>query len=48
MAGSDFSTTNYPGKIPLGLDIPSDGVDDKSMMEEKQLADSDPKENEKM
>ncbi|KAK6916234.1 Histidine phosphatase superfamily, clade-1 [Dillenia turbinata] len=27
MAGSDSSTTNYPGKIPTGLDRPSDAVD---------------------
>jgi hypothetical protein len=24
MIGSDVSTTNYPGKIPSGLDFPSD------------------------
>jgi hypothetical protein len=28
MSGSDSSTTNYPGKIPPGLDLPSAGVDD--------------------
>ncbi|GMY17480.1 phosphoglycerate mutase-like protein 1 isoform X2 [Fagus crenata] len=27
MLGSDFSTTNYPGKIPDGLDLPSDSTD---------------------
>ncbi|KAM7470568.1 hypothetical protein LguiA_008751 [Lonicera macranthoides] len=27
MAGSDLSTTNYPGKIPPGLDLPSAAVD---------------------
>jgi len=26
MIGSDFSTTNYPGKIPSGPDLPSDDV----------------------
>ncbi|KAK2987420.1 hypothetical protein RJ640_018557 [Escallonia rubra] len=29
MIGADFSTTNYPGKIPPGPDIPSDTVDEK-------------------
>ncbi|KAK3015112.1 hypothetical protein RJ639_006792 [Escallonia herrerae] len=29
MTGADFSTTNYPGKIPPGPDIPSDTVDEK-------------------
>ncbi|XP_059591963.1 phosphoglycerate mutase-like protein 1 isoform X2 [Vitis vinifera] len=29
MAGSDSSTTNYPGKIPPGLDLPSDIADGK-------------------
>lgn len=29
MSGSDSSTTNYPGKIPSGLDLPSDVVDEK-------------------
>ncbi|XP_022922659.1 phosphoglycerate mutase-like protein 1 isoform X1 [Cucurbita moschata] len=48
MVGSDSSTTNYPGKIPPGLDIPSDAVDDKSMKEEKQPVDSEPKEHENM
>lgn len=24
MIGSDTSTTNYPGKIPCGPDVPSD------------------------
>ncbi|CAM8906979.1 unnamed protein product [Rhodiola kirilowii] len=28
MKGSDASTTNYPGKIPSGLDTPSDAVDE--------------------
>lgn len=27
--GSDSSTTNYPGKIPHGLDLPSDVADEK-------------------
>ncbi|XP_062082703.1 phosphoglycerate mutase-like protein 1 isoform X2 [Humulus lupulus] len=31
MAGSDPSTTNYPGKIPSGLDLPSDAADDKNL-----------------
>ncbi|XP_022984822.1 phosphoglycerate mutase-like protein 1 isoform X2 [Cucurbita maxima] len=48
MVGSDSSTTNYPGKIPPGLDIPSDAVDDKSMKEEKQPVDSGPKVHENM
>ncbi|XP_028777687.1 phosphoglycerate mutase-like protein 1 isoform X1 [Neltuma alba] len=30
LIGSDKSTTNYPGKIPHGLDIPSDIADDKN------------------
>ena len=30
MIGLDPSTTNYPGKIPSGLDLPSDVVDDKA------------------
>lgn len=29
MLGSDSSTTDYPGKIPPGPDIPSDTVDEK-------------------
>ncbi|KAI3920056.1 hypothetical protein MKW98_001312 [Papaver atlanticum] len=29
MIGSDSSTTNYPGKIPTGLDLPSDAAHDK-------------------
>ncbi|RVW65679.1 Phosphoglycerate mutase-like protein 1 [Vitis vinifera] len=29
MIGSDSSTTNYPGKIPHGLDLPSDVANDK-------------------
>ncbi|KAF5731891.1 phosphoglycerate mutase-like protein 1 isoform X1 [Tripterygium wilfordii] len=29
MAGSDPSTTNFPGKIPYGLDLPSDAADEK-------------------
>lgn len=28
MLGSEESTTNYPGKIPSGLDKPSDAVDE--------------------
>jgi hypothetical protein len=31
MIGSDESTTNYPGKIPPGLDLPSDAVDEKEL-----------------
>ncbi|KAG8473507.1 hypothetical protein CXB51_035680 [Gossypium anomalum] len=30
MIGFDPSTTNYPGKIPSGLDLPSDVVDEKA------------------
>jgi hypothetical protein len=33
MIGSDESTTNYPGKIPSGLDLPSD-VDEKELGKE--------------
>ena len=29
MIGSDSSTTNYPGKIPGGLDLPSDIASEK-------------------
>lgn len=29
MMGSDPATTNYPGKIPKGLDLPSDVADKK-------------------
>ena len=29
MIGSNESTTNYPGKIPRGPDLPSDVADDK-------------------
>lgn len=29
MMGSDSSTTNYPGKIPRGLDLPSDVANEK-------------------
>lgn len=31
MVSSDALTTNYPGKIPPGLDLPSDAVDGKLM-----------------
>ncbi|XP_068656514.1 phosphoglycerate mutase-like protein 1 [Aristolochia californica] len=31
MIGSDPSTTNYPGKIPRGLDLPSDGAQEKTV-----------------
>ncbi|KAL7002954.1 hypothetical protein U1Q18_004114 [Sarracenia purpurea var. burkii] len=31
MLGSDPSTTNYPGKIPPGPDVPSDFVDEKNL-----------------
>jgi len=27
MIGSNISTTNYPGKIPHGPDLPSDATD---------------------
>ncbi|RDY06684.1 Phosphoglycerate mutase-like protein 1 [Mucuna pruriens] len=30
IGGSEASTTNYPGKIPSGLDLPSDVADEKS------------------
>ncbi|KAJ1403656.1 Histidine phosphatase superfamily, clade-1 [Sesbania bispinosa] len=30
MIGSEASTTNYPGKIPPGLDLPSDVADEKA------------------
>ncbi|XP_039014751.1 phosphoglycerate mutase-like protein 1 isoform X2 [Hibiscus syriacus] len=30
MIGFEHSTTNYPGKIPSGLDLPSDVVDEKA------------------
>lgn len=29
MMGSDPATTNYPGKFPSGLDLPSDVTDEK-------------------
>ena len=29
MIGTDESTTNYPGKIPAGRDLPSDVADEK-------------------
>ena len=35
MLGSDSSSFNYPGKIPAGLDLPSD-VADKKHVEEAQ------------
>ncbi|RXI00410.1 hypothetical protein DVH24_037958 [Malus domestica] len=35
MAGSDSSTTDYPGKIPLGPDLPSDVADEKYRGKEK-------------
>ncbi|CAK9161951.1 unnamed protein product, partial [Ilex paraguariensis] len=31
MIGSDSSTTNYPGKIPSGPDLPSSVVDEKNL-----------------
>lgn len=34
MTGSDTSTINYPGKIPSGLDLPSDVADKKLEKEE--------------
>lgn len=48
MVGSDSSPTNYPGRVPPGLDIPSDAVNDNSMKEDKQPVDSEPKEHENM
>jgi len=35
MLGSDSPSFNYPGKIPAGLDLPSD-VADKKHVEEAQ------------
>ncbi|XP_018859847.2 phosphoglycerate mutase-like protein 1 isoform X3 [Juglans regia] len=35
MAGSDDSTTNYPGKIPSGLDLPSDVAVEKKLEKEE-------------
>ncbi|CAN6555325.1 unnamed protein product [Malus baccata var. baccata] len=35
MTGSDLSTTDYPGKIPPGLDLPSDVADEKKREKEK-------------
>lgn len=34
MSGSDSSTTNYPGKIPSGPDLPSDFVNEKVKKDE--------------
>ncbi|PON75887.1 Histidine phosphatase [Parasponia andersonii] len=34
MAGSDPSTTNYPGKIPSGRDLPGDITNDKNLENE--------------
>ncbi|XVF39696.1 hypothetical protein PTKIN_Ptkin01aG0053600 [Pterospermum kingtungense] len=34
MMGSDPATTNYPGKIPSGIDLPSDIADEKRSSEE--------------
>ena len=34
MMGSDPATTNYPGKIPSRLDLPSDAAD-RTVMEQK-------------
>ncbi|CAN6234155.1 unnamed protein product [Urochloa humidicola] len=36
MLGSDSPSYNYPGKIPAGLDVPSDAVDEKHLEEEAQ------------
>ncbi|TQE05767.1 hypothetical protein C1H46_008673 [Malus baccata] len=35
MTGSDLSTTDYPGKIPPGPDLPSDVADEKKHEKEK-------------
>ncbi|RXH85409.1 hypothetical protein DVH24_002507 [Malus domestica] len=35
MTGSDLSTTDYPGKIPPGPDLPSDVADEKKREKEK-------------
>lgn len=34
MTGSDDSTTNYPGKIPPGPDLPSDVADEKKLVKD--------------
>ncbi|XP_026431987.1 phosphoglycerate mutase-like protein 1 isoform X3 [Papaver somniferum] len=34
LIGSDTSVTNYPGKIPIGLDLPSDAALDKHPAEQ--------------
>lgn len=34
MIGSDFSTTNYPGNIPIELDPSSEDVVERSMEKE--------------
>ncbi|KAK8448346.1 hypothetical protein SEVIR_7G034500v4 [Setaria viridis] len=36
MLGSDTPSYNYPGKIPAGVDLPSDVVDEKCLEEEAQ------------
>ncbi|KAL3538740.1 hypothetical protein ACH5RR_002106 [Cinchona calisaya] len=33
--GSDISTTDYPGKIPSGLDLPSDLADERNLENDK-------------
>lgn len=35
MTGSDESTTNYPGKIPSGPDLPSDVAVEKKLEREE-------------
>lgn len=37
MTGSDSSTTNYPGKIPDGLDLPSDVASENLEKEKSNL-----------
>lgn len=37
MLGSDPATTNYPGKIPRGFDLPSDVADEKLKEENKYM-----------
>jgi len=36
MLGSDSPSYNYPGKIPDGVDLPSDVADKKQLEEEAQ------------
>lgn len=40
MLGSDSSTTDYPGRIPSGLDTPSDAVVDEKLANDKPVSGS--------